>query len=104
LELIFICLENPEIAIERVKDRVAKGGHPVDETTIRKRFTKGLNLLDESFHMFDTVYIYLSKYKIIEGILVLEPQVKKATTINAIPSALESQLPHLKRFVQEASQ
>lgn len=34
VELIFICLESPEVAIQRVKDRVAKGGHSVDEITI----------------------------------------------------------------------
>lgn len=32
LELIYICLENIETAIERVRDRVAKGGHSVTET------------------------------------------------------------------------
>ena len=41
-ELVFICLKSPDIAIERVKDRVAKGGHSVDEVTIRKRFQDGL--------------------------------------------------------------
>lgn len=35
LELIFICLEDPETAIERVKDRVAKGGHAVNEAIVR---------------------------------------------------------------------
>jgi predicted ABC-type ATPase len=48
VELIFIFLESVSIAIERVKDRVAKGGHSVDEITIQERFKNGLSLLDES--------------------------------------------------------
>lgn len=59
-ELIFICLESPEAAIERVKDRVKKGGHSVDEGTIRSRFQRGLSLLDSTFDRYDLVTIYIS--------------------------------------------
>ena len=31
------------MAIERVKFRVAQGGHNIDESVIRRRFDKGLN-------------------------------------------------------------
>jgi len=99
IELIFISLESPDMAIERVKDRVAKGGHSVDETTIRKRFENGLSLLDESVLQFDLVSIYLSKHKDMEGVGILEPQRNKAISFSPIPSALISQLPKVNEFL-----
>ncbi|OWP78675.1 hypothetical protein BWK62_04630 [Flavobacterium oreochromis] len=42
----FICLDDPEINISRVEDRVNKGGHPVDPNKIVSRYPKTLeNLL-----------------------------------------------------------
>ena len=101
LELIFICLESSEIAIERVKDRVAKGGHSVDEITIKKRFEDGLDRLDASFHQFDLVSIYLSKQNDIEGIAMLEPSRNKATSISRIPASLISHLPKLAGYIEQ---
>jgi predicted ABC-type ATPase len=43
VKLIFLSLPDVEMAIERVKNRVAQGGHNVDELIIRRRFDKGLN-------------------------------------------------------------
>ena len=42
-KLIFLSLPDVEIAIERVRIRVAQGGHNIDESVIRRRFDKGLN-------------------------------------------------------------
>jgi len=100
IELIFICLESQSIAIERVKDRVAKGGHSVDEETIRKRFGAGLRMLDECFDKFDLVSIYLSKQNDVEGVAILEPPRSKAISVSRIPVSLVSQLPRLVQFVQ----
>ena len=43
IKLIFLSLPDVEIAIERVRIRVAQGGHDIDESVIRRRFDKGLN-------------------------------------------------------------
>lgn len=99
IELIFICLESSNTAIVRVKDRVVKGGHSVDEITIRERFNNGLKLLDESFLQFDIVSIYVSKPKNIEAALILEPNRNKVTIFAPIPIALTSQLPKITQFV-----
>lgn len=101
IELIFICLESPAIAIERVKDRVAKGGHSVDEETIGKRFDDGLDMLNRSFHQFDLVSIYLSNQNNIKGIAILEPQRSKAISFSPIPASLILQLPELAEFVKD---
>ena len=45
--LLFFWLNTPELAVERVRMRVASGGHSIDEDTIRRRYAKGIrNLFD----------------------------------------------------------
>jgi predicted ABC-type ATPase len=41
VRLIFLSLANVEMAIARVAERVAQGGHFVPEEVIRRRFTAG---------------------------------------------------------------
>jgi predicted ABC-type ATPase len=43
IKLIFLSLPHAEMAVERVRIRVAQGGHDVDESVIRRRFDKGWN-------------------------------------------------------------
>lgn len=40
--LMFVSLSSPELAIERVRHRVASGGHNIPEETIRRRYRKGI--------------------------------------------------------------
>ncbi len=40
IKLIFLSLPDVEIAVERVRIRVAQGGHDVEESVIRRRFDK----------------------------------------------------------------
>ena len=46
VKLWFIGLSSPELAISRVAERVAQGGHNIPEAVIRRRFKAGL----ENFH------------------------------------------------------
>jgi Uncharacterized protein conserved in bacteria len=43
--LVYFWLRSPELAIERVKQRVANGGHGVSAPIIRRRYTSGINNL-----------------------------------------------------------
>jgi predicted ABC-type ATPase len=52
VRLIFLSLADPEVAISRVKIRVAQGGHNVSSTIIQRRFVAGLQ-------NFQDVYKYL---------------------------------------------
>ena len=52
VKLIFLGLPNPEIAIARVKTRVAQGGHNVSGAVVRRRFDSGLR-------NFQNVYVNL---------------------------------------------
>lgn len=43
LHLFFLWIPSPELAIARVKNRVAEGGHNVPEKDVRRRFSRGIN-------------------------------------------------------------
>lgn len=49
VSLIYLRLPSADHAVERVRRRVAAGGHPIPETTIRRRFTMGLDYLDKHY-------------------------------------------------------
>jgi len=40
--LFYICLDNPERNIQRVRERVAQGGHDVPDADVRRRYTRSL--------------------------------------------------------------
>lgn len=42
IEIIFLRLESPELAIKRVAHRVRQGGHHVPDTDVRRRYERGL--------------------------------------------------------------
>ncbi|MFZ1700521.1 MAG: zeta toxin family protein [Pyrinomonadaceae bacterium] len=47
VSLVFLWLENVDIAIQRVAARVGAGGHSIPEETIRRRYGRGIkNLFD----------------------------------------------------------
>ncbi|MGI9229333.1 MAG: AAA family ATPase [Gammaproteobacteria bacterium] len=67
VKLLFIKLELPELAVERVKLRVQEGGHNIPEAVIRRRFVAGLQNLEmiykplvNEWRIYDNSYINLS--------------------------------------------
>lgn len=58
--LLFFWLQNIELAKERVKTRVAEGGHNIEPSVIERRYVKGIK------NLFD---IYLS---IVDGALIFD--------------------------------
>lgn len=59
IHIIFLWLPRVELAIQRVKDRVHRGGHSVPDHDIRRRFDRGLrNLLTEYHPLVDTWAIF----------------------------------------------
>ena len=52
--LFFISLPTPEVAIDRVRSRVQRGGHSVPEETIRRRFDAGLQNFFELYRPLAT--------------------------------------------------
>ena len=58
VKLWFIKLSTSELAIERVKSRVKQGGHDTPHATILRRFTSGLNNLENFKLIVDSWVIY----------------------------------------------
>lgn len=66
--LIFLWLNTPELAIERVKARVRLGGHDVPENTIERRYKRGVrnffNIyrpIANSWQLFDASESFLNE-------------------------------------------
>jgi predicted ABC-type ATPase len=49
VHLVFLRLDTPELAIERVAVRVSQGGHDVPEDVIRRRFAQGWSNLNNLY-------------------------------------------------------
>ncbi len=47
--LLYFWLNSPELAVKRVRDRVAAGGHDIPESVIRRRYVMGLKYFFETY-------------------------------------------------------
>ncbi|XOV92162.1 MAG: zeta toxin family protein [Bacteroidota bacterium] len=93
--LIFVGLESPELAKERVTKRVQLNGHFVPDKEVEERYSAGLSSLSESFHLYDKVEImeslpdyHLKTCIVIEagkGLLIQKPKF-----LHSIPKLEES--------------
>ncbi|MBQ9463230.1 MAG: zeta toxin family protein [Bacteroidales bacterium] len=45
ITILYLWVSSPEIAIQRVRDRVASGGHNIADDVLRRRYISGLNYL-----------------------------------------------------------
>jgi predicted ABC-type ATPase len=59
LHLFFLWIPSPELAIARIRDRVAEGGHNVPSETVRRRFGRGItNFFSLYENLFDTWMLF----------------------------------------------
>jgi predicted ABC-type ATPase len=49
INLLYFWLSSPELAIQRVRDRVKAGGHNIPENVIRRRYIMGLQYFFETY-------------------------------------------------------
>jgi predicted ABC-type ATPase len=42
IRIVYVCIDTPELNVQRVRERVAYGGHDVPEDDIRRRYTRSL--------------------------------------------------------------
>ena len=63
LQLFYIGVNNPEIAKERIRNRVEKGGHNIADEIVEKRYYKSLKNLKQVITKFDEVYLYDNSIK-----------------------------------------
>ena len=57
--LVFLRVLSPEVVIERVRQRVAEGGHDISEDVIRRRFDAGSYNLENIYrHLVNETIVY----------------------------------------------
>jgi len=56
--MIYVVLDSPERSIERIKLRVAKGGHHVEDADVRKRYGRSLEQFRWFLDQADRAWIY----------------------------------------------
>ena len=81
--LYFLCCASPQINKINVKNRVAQGGHFVDDATIENRFYKTLNNLFGAIENADVAYIFENNLTQFDEVCVLQnSQIVKITAIS----------------------
>lgn len=58
IKLFYIGLESADLAVQRVQQRVQKGGHGIDEATVRKRYSVSMTALRTIIPLCDVVEIF----------------------------------------------
>jgi len=59
INIIFYWLNDVELAIERVKQRVAEGGHNIPEDVIKRRYNAGMhNLIHLYMNICDAIFVF----------------------------------------------
>ena len=56
--LYFVCIDDPEVNISRVENRVKNGGHDVDKQTIKNRYSRTLTNLFPAIEICDKAYLF----------------------------------------------
>lgn len=56
--LIYVCVENSERSIQRVQERVARGGHDVPDEDVRRRYTRSLENLIVAARIADEAAVF----------------------------------------------
>ena len=88
VSIVFFWLRNPELAIQRVAERVEHGGHNIPEDTIRRRYLAGIkNLFNLYIKEVDDWVIYdntkqprrkIASYKKGNGIVIINEDLYKS--------------------------
>lgn len=58
IELYYVCVDSPDLALDRIQTRVASGGHDVSEQEVRRRFARSLDNLPAAIARSDLVRLY----------------------------------------------
>ncbi|WP_237732258.1 hypothetical protein [Flavobacterium sp. UGB4466] len=56
--LYFVCIDDPEVNISRVENRVQKGGHAVDSEIIKNRYKRTLNNLFPAIEISNKTFLF----------------------------------------------
>jgi predicted ABC-type ATPase len=77
LHLLFLWLRSPEIAIERVKERVRMGGHDVPEEVIRRRYHRGVRNFFDIYQPLAETWMVYDNSTAVEPLLIADGEGKQ---------------------------
>ncbi|MEM7552505.1 MAG: zeta toxin family protein [Cyanobacteria bacterium P01_A01_bin.84] len=58
VELVFVATSNPDLNVNRVKQRAAEGGHDVPENKVRSRYQRSIELLPAAAEIASRTFVY----------------------------------------------
>jgi predicted ABC-type ATPase len=101
INLLYFCLENTDLAKERVAIRFENGGHYVTDKEVEKRYVSGFENLNKFYDFFDTIYLLETSTKNKAPKLIVEYQKgQHAFVIDPFPSYL---INHCPDFLKEVA-
>lgn len=80
ITLLFFWLNSVELATERVKIRVSKGGHDIPQEVIARRYERGLENLDKYCALCDDWFVYDNSNNLSE--LIMDGNFQNRTIYN----------------------
>ncbi|KQT69747.1 AAA family ATPase [Aureimonas sp. Leaf427] len=58
IALVYVTLRSPDLNVQRVAERVARGGHHIEEAVIRRRYETAFSRLPSALALADTALIF----------------------------------------------
>jgi predicted ABC-type ATPase len=58
IRAVYVCIDTPELNVQRVRERVAYGGHDVPEDDIRRRYSRSLLNLRPVLKIANQGFVY----------------------------------------------
>jgi len=91
ITLIYFWLNTPELAIERVKNRVLEGGHDIPEKIIRRRYHSGIRNLYNLYIPVTDYWLLIDNSDISFKIIAEGDSFKSTVKINSVWNKLKNE-------------
>jgi len=96
VSLHYVGLENADLAVERVRERVKNGGHGIDENIIRDRYVKSFENLREILPLCDNINIYDNTKNLYTVLTVKDKKIKYVS--KNIPAYFSETIDYIKKI------
>lgn len=83
--LYYIATDDPAINVQRVRNRVSIGGHPVPEDKIRQRYYRSLDLLLSAIKLTDRAFIFDNSGNEAIWLAEINPEGEIETKVEELP-------------------
>jgi predicted ABC-type ATPase len=63
VRLYFVCTQDPDINVQRVRERYNTGGHDVPEDKIRSRYERSMQILNKTLSVVNEAFIFNNSWE-----------------------------------------